>query len=338
MPFAFPQLRQLFDRNTPAFSSRVSVVVCIGLAIIGVVLGRIEESLAVQTSGLISAVDVLNSLLFVTAVKQSLRSPDVIHNYGYGKFESLAILASALLLSFVFFYTLYEAILYFGRSTVVDNYPLLLLYSGGAFLLMRRMVALNKRYADKFHLPMLSYDADLWRVDSYIELGILCNLVLGFGLKQIGLEHLGRILDSATAVGLLAVAMKVPLTHAKVALDQLLDRTLPEEIQLNIISVIVENISRICEFRNVHTRRSGKDMFIELDVVLPFDYTLETAFAVENDIKGTITDRYPNAIVRLYVVPCNHECIQDGQRFCPVEIMKVKKEPPQPLFPEAPEE
>lgn len=326
MAFALPKLQQLLDRNTPAFSSRVSVIACVGLAVVGIILGRIEESLAVQTSGLISAIDVLNSLLFVTAVKQSLRSPDVIHNYGYGKFESLAILASALLLSVVFFYTLYEAVLYFGKSTAVDNYPLLLLYSGGAFLLMRRMVALNRRYADRFHLPMLSYDADLWRADSYIELGILCNLVIGFGLKQIGLEGVGRILDSATAVGLLAFAMKVPFTHARAALDQLLDRTLPEEIQLNIISVIVENISRICEFKNVHTRRSGKDMFIELDIVLPFDYTLETAFTVENDIKNAITARYPNAIVRLYVVPCGHECIQEGQRFCPVEIMQLKKD------------
>jgi len=146
--------------------------------------------------------------------------------------------------------------------------------------------------------------------------------VLGF----VGLENVARVLDSATAVALLAFALKVPFTHARGALDQLLDRTLPEDIQLDIISVIVENISRICEFKNVHTRRSGKDMFIELDVIMPFDYTLETAFRVEKDIMDAITDKYPNAIVRMYVVPCNHECVQEGQRFCPVEMLKLKKD------------
>lgn len=328
MPIALPQWRQWFDRNTPAFASRVSVAACFALAVVGTLLGRIEDSLAVQTNGLISAVDVINSLLFVTAVKQSLRSPDVIHNYGYGKFESLAILASALLLSFVFVYTLYEAVATFGTGTVVNNYPLLLVYSLAAYLLMRRMEAFNRKYADRFHLPMLSYDADLWRVDSYMELGVLGNLLLGYLLKNIGLEAIGRFIDSTTAVALLVFALKVPLTHAKGALDQLLDRTLPENIQLDIISVIVENITRICEFKNVHTRRSGKDMFIELDVVLPFDYTLETAFAVEQDIMDAIRTKYPNAIVRMYVIPCNHECIQEGQRFCPVEIMKEKKDNP----------
>lgn len=327
MDFALLQWRQLFDRNSPAFASRISVGVCILLAVIGVILGSIEDSLAVQTNGLISAVDVINSLLFVTAVKQSLRSPDVIHNYGYGKFESLAILASTLLLSCVFIYTLYEVVASFGAVTPVDNYPVLLAYSTMAFIVMRRMVALNKKYADAFHLPMMSYDADLWKVDSYMELGVIANLVLGLLMKYIGLESTARILDSATAVALLAFALKVPFTHARAALDQLLDRTLPEEIQLDIIGVIVENISRICEFKNVHTRRSGKDMFIELDVIMPFDYTLETAFRVESDITNAITNKYPNAIVRMYVVPCGHECVQDdGQRFCPVEMLKLKKD------------
>ncbi len=326
MDFAFPQWRHWLDRTTPAFASRASVAVCILLAIIGVILGNIEDSLAVQTNGLISAVDVINSLLFVTAVKQSLRSPDVIHNYGYGKFESLAILASALLLSCVFIYTLYEVVFSFGAATPVANYPLLMVYSAVAFLLMRRMVVLNRKYASTFHLPMMSYDADLWRVDSYMEIGVMGNLVLGFVLKHVGLDSLGRVLDSITAVALLAFALKVPFSHARAALDQLLDRTLPEDIQLDIIGVIVENISRICEFKNVHTRRSGKDMFIELDVIMPFDYTLETAFRVENDITSAITGKYPNAIVRMYVVPCSHECVQDGQRFCPVEMLKLKKD------------
>lgn len=326
MPFALLQVRKLLDRSTPAFASRVSVVACLGLGTIGIILGNIEDSLAVQASGLVSAVDVLNSLLFVTAVKQSLRSPDMIHNYGYGKFESLAILASSLLLSVVFLYTFSEAILNFGNGVVINNYPLLLLYSCGAFFLMRRMVALNTRYANAFHMPMLSYDADLWRVDSYLELGVLANLIVGFVLKYVGMDAASKILDSATAVGLLAFSVKIPLSHAKEALDQLLDRTLPEEVQLNIIGVIAENISYICEFKNVHTRRSGKDMFIELDVILPFDYSLELAFTVENAIKDAIIQRYPNAIVRMYVVPCNHDCIRDGQRFCPVHVRKEKKQ------------
>lgn len=329
MSFALLQvrkLRKLLDRKTPAFASRVSVVACLGLGVLGVLLGNLEDSLAVQASGLVSAVDILNSLLFVTAVKQSLRSPDVIHNYGYGKFESLAILASSLLLSVVFLYTLSEAVINFGNGTVINNYPLLLLYSSAAFFLMRRMVALNRRYAKTFHMPMLSYDADLWRVDSYLELGVLANLVVGFALQHLGMEGASKVLDSATAVGLLAFSVKIPLSHAKDALDQLLDRTLPEEVQLTIIGVIAENISRICEFKNVHTRRSGKDMFIELDVVLPFDYSLEMAFEVENDVKKAITSHYPNAIVRLYVVPCNHDCIRDGQRFCPVHVRKEKNQ------------
>ena len=37
----------------------------------------------------------------------------------------------------------------------------------------------------------------------------------------------------------------------------------------------------MCEFKQVHTRQSGKDIFVEIDIIMPFDATIDTKFDFE---------------------------------------------------------
>ena len=316
-------VRAWFDRNSELYGTRMGLLVTVLMATGGIALGSIEASLAVQTSGYISAVDILISLLFLTAVKQGMRTADVIHNYGYGKYESLGILFSTILLMIVLVFTLIEAVQNVGQESFSQvNYPLLLVFSAATFLTMRLMSRMQSRYAERFHMQILQYDADLWLVDSVAEAGVLANLVLGATLHLFDLHGPAQLIDSLTAIAILVYSLRVPITHARQALSQLLDKTLPEEVQLDIITIIGENIAHICEFKNIHTRRSGRDLFMELDVILPFDHTLEQAFEIEALIQQQLTRKYPNAIVRMYVEPCNHECESDGKRFCPIHVLK----------------
>lgn len=310
-----------FNIPSPMIMARLSVLLCFGFAVGGIFLGKLEHSLAVEINGFIAAVDIVNSLLFLAAVHQSLRSADNIHNYGYGKYESLAILASALLLTLTFIFAIYEAISTFGQSVSVHNYEILISFSALSYFIMRGMANKQNQAAQHYFLPMLQYDADIWRVDSYIELGVIANLSLGVICFFLDWDVFAKSLDSIVAISLLFFALKVPLLHAKDALWQLLDRTLPEDVQIDLLTIIGENLHRICSFEAPHTRQSGKDFFIELDMIMPFDATLEDAFNVETDISNQINAKYPNAIVRLYVKPCDHICEKrSSERLCPILI------------------
>ena len=81
----------------------------------------------------------------------------------------------------------------------------------------------------------------------------------------------------------------------------------------------------MCEFKTVHTRQSGKDIFIELDIIMPYDYTLEEKFELEKDLKKEIMKKFPTSIPILYVVPCKRDCIYQGKRQCPVKIADSKR-------------
>lgn len=314
------RLRKFFDKSSAVFPSRVSLITCSVLATAGICIGVLENSLAVTANGLIAATEILSSLLFLSAIKKSIREPDYIFNYGYGKYESMAILAGATLLSLLLIYTIIEAAKDFGSPEPVQNHYILIIYSIISFLILRKTASFLRKSAKKFQMPLLAYDADIWKTDSLIEFGVLINLALGAVLSYFHYKIFGKYIDSLTAVILLSYSLKVQIKHGKVAINQLLDHTLPENIQFDIISVIAENINRFCEFKKVHTRQSGKDLFIEIDVIMPWDFTLEEAYKLEKDILHSLIKKYPTAIPRLYVTPCPKDCIHDGKTLCPIKL------------------
>lgn len=322
----FTKIQKWFDTSSPVYTTRLSMLVCILMASGGIIIGITEESLAVQINGLISAIDILNSIIFITAVNHSMKSPDHVFNYGYGKYESLSLLAAAGLLLIVLGYALYEAALTFGnQASEGGNYYVLLSYSIVTLGVMLTMYKMQRKAAKRFKMPILDYDAQIWKIDSMLEIGVLSNLILGAILQYFHQIKVLFIIDSITAVGLLIFALKVPLKGSKDALNQLLDRTLPDEIQFNILGVVAENLTKMCEFRNVHTRQSGKDIFIEIDVIMPNDYTIDEKWALEVEIKNKILKLYPTAVPRLYTTPCKGDCIQNGVSYCPVKKMKISK-------------
>ncbi|MBI5324095.1 MAG: cation diffusion facilitator family transporter [Ignavibacteriae bacterium] len=318
-------ISKYFDKSSAVFPSRISLIICTLLAIAGILIGVLENSLSVTANGLIAATEILSSILFLSAIKQSIRAPDYVFNYGYGKYESMAILAGTTLLSLLLIYTIIEAVKDFGNPYPVKNYFILISYSLLSFIILRKTAGFLRNSSKKFQMPLLEYDADVWKTDSLIELGVLVNLALGAVFSYFNYKIVGKYIDSATAVLLLSYSLKIQVTHGKSAVNQLLDHTLPENIQFDIISVIAENINRFCEFKKVHTRQSGKDIFIEIDVIMPLDFTLEDAYQLEKDFTTSLIKKYPTAIPRLYVTPCPKDCIHDGKSSCPVKIAMESK-------------
>ncbi|MCC6845780.1 MAG: cation diffusion facilitator family transporter [Bacteroidetes bacterium] len=316
--------RRWFAFRSPTFIPRISLLLCVTLAGAGIALGASENSLSIATNGLIALVDVLNSMLFIAAVDRATRDADATFNYGYGKYESLAMLTSASLLTFVALYVLVHAIGFMDTTAHGERPWILLTFSLGSGAAMYGMAAITRRYANKFQYQMLHYDAALWRLDSFMELIVSANILIGIILLNTGYGGAARLLDSAVAVLLVALAFRLPLKHGRSALNQILDRTLDEDMQLKLLGVVSENLHNFCEFRSIRSRQSGRDIFIEMDVVMPFDYTLEDAYALERQIEVPVNELYPSAIFRMYVTPCPRDCIREGVCFCPVKNVRNK--------------
>jgi len=316
----------LFDRKSPTFVARMSLLVSVVMAFGTLALGWVEDSLFYEANGLIAFSDIINSAILLSAVSRSERSPDSSFNYGYGKYESFGIFISSSIITFIAFYTIIQVILSFGNLQPIGNYKLLVIFSVFTSFLMFRMYRMLRRAYHNFKFPILHYDSELWRNDAYVEIGVILNLLLCLILDKLGEASLARIFDSVGALVLVGFAMRIPVKFGKKSIDHLLDRTLPEQFHYDILSVIAENYKFLCEFRNVYARQSGRDIFVEIDVVLPYDFTLEEAYEVEERITKKIKEMYPTSLPRLYVVPCKRDCIYEQNNTCTVKKWKVKQE------------
>lgn len=317
-------IRTLLTRGRPEFASTVSLLACSALALGSIILGAVQRSLIMQTNGYIALIDIGNSLLFLAAVQRSTRRADLTFNYGYGKYESLAVLVSANLLIVLTIVTLSEAVSFARRPPVDVNSLLLGGWAVISFMVMRYTARLLERYARRFHMPMLRYDAELWRADSLMEIGVLAGIGISAGLRAVNQTDIAAVLDIVASIMLLLVALRVPIKHGSEAYRQLLDRTLPDEAQYEILAIIAQNVNNMCAFNSVHTRQSGRDIFIEIDLVMPYDYTLGQLYELEKSILDSLRGKFPTAIPRVYVTPCDGGCEHDGVSSCPIKMHRTR--------------
>lgn len=324
----FPKKKKvsIFNTNTATFVARLSFLVSTLIALSTISLGWLENSLFYKTTGLIALTDIVNSAILLAAVVHSKREPDTFYNYGYGKYESFGIFISSSLITIVALYTFYSAFLSFGDIEPIGNFYYLVLFSLFSAALMFWMHNILMNYYNRFQLPILRYDAELWKYDAFIEIGIIVSLGICILIDKMGYRNIARIADSIGAIIFVAIAMRIPIKFGKKSIDQLLDRTLPEEFHYKVLSVIAENFRSICDFKKIYARQSGKDIFIEIDLELPYDYTLEEAYEIEKRLVSEIQRAYPSAIPRVYVVPCNRNCVYGNTNNCPVKKWKKKVE------------
>mgnify|MGYP006280044839 CR=1 FL=1 len=317
-------MTQLFRTLVRSASPQSAVLLSLGasalLAAGGILLGLTQDSLAVRTNGVVAAIDIVNALVLVAAVNRSIRTPDYVFNYGYGKYESLALLLSATLLAVTLGFTVYQSVVDYMHHITTQNYAVLTLYSAVSLAVVSSISRIQTRRAQRVAMPMVEYDADVWRLDTMTELCVVIGLSIGWAASELQYHSVARISDAASALAVVGIALRMPIRHGRRALDQLLDRTLPDEVQYDILGVVSDNVHRFCQFKSVHTRQSGKDMFVEIDVVMPYDFTFEESYPVEREMNAAITRKFSNAITRIYAVPCPRDCVRDGKSYCPVKL------------------
>lgn len=175
----------------------------------------------------------------------------------------------------------------------------------------------QQRSFNQNSFEILKYDSS----DSkeYFQFLLIFTILISAGLWLIHYQNYEPyVIDSIIAVSFSFGVAINSFKNIKEAIHQLLDKPVSEDIQFNVIAAISENINMMCEFRSFHTRKSGEDIFIELDVILPHDYTLDQCNDLEIRIRDFLKEKHPEANPRLYPIPCKRDCHYGSTQYCPV--------------------
>jgi ferrous-iron efflux pump FieF len=259
----------------------------------------ITDSVAMLSSLIDSALDLVSSLITFLAIRQALVPADEEHRFGHGKAEALAGVAQAgfiaasaggLVLTVVdrFLHprALQEEMTGVGVSVLAVVLTLGLMMFQTYVVRRTRSLAIT---ADRAH-----YTTDF-----------VTNIAVGLGI--VASTRLNQpMIDLAVALGVAVYLVTGAWTIGRTSIDVLMDRELPEEDRRRILD-IVQRQPGVRSVHDLRTRSSGLTKFIQLHVVLHPTMSLGRAHIMGDAIQAAIEEAFPQAEVILHIDPWNDD-------------------------------
>ena len=306
-----------------SLSCNVVLVVIKGAAL------ALVNSLAIAVDLGISFVGLMVSVILYYSIKLANRPADLAHNYGYGKVENVCEALEGVVLIGIALAMSFQAITHFLHPKQV-NMPLVGLISslinvtlnfGGAYYILKM--------AQKSRSPAIQAEGVHYRLEGVISSMIAGSFVISIVLQSNGQEMLARYVDPAAAL-LASIGIMLPSVKlARNAFFKLLDASVEEDSQLEILKQLGKHLDRFCEFKELRTRTAGRNKFVEFKLVVPSDISFSKGHEAVSLLEKDIKDGIPNCEVLVRMEPCKGDChhVSKGDS-CPYLAPKDSK-----LFP-----
>ena len=249
--------------------------------------GIAGHSAAMLADAVHSLSDFITDIVVIVFVRIAGKPEDKGHDYGHGKYETLATAIIGLLLLCVGF-----GIFWNGASSIHTFLRGGQLESPGVVALVAALVSIvSKEILYQYtviqgkKLNSQAVIANAWhhRSDALSSIGT----AIGIGGAILLGDH-WRVLDPVAAVVVSFFIMKVSVRLLIPCVDELLEKSLPEDVEKEIEQTVL-SFPGVSQPHHLRTRRIGNYYAIELHVRMDGKITLEeahsTATAIENTLK-----------------------------------------------------
>lgn len=246
--------------------------------------------------------DMATDVVVIVFARISAKPEDEGHDFGHGKFETLATLIISLALVAVGAGILWDSI----RSihTVLDGE---LLPRPGIVALIAAVVSIAAkevlyRYTVRVgrHLDSPSVVANAWhhRSDALSSIGTLFGIGCAYFLGD-----KWRIADPIAALLVSVFIFKIAFDLMRTGIDELLEKSLPTEIEDEIISIIT-TCDQIHAPHNLRTRRIGASIAIEVHVRMDGAMSVARSHELTVDAEQRLRERFgQGTMIAIHVEP-----------------------------------
>ena len=208
-------------------------------------------------------------------------------NYGVGKLENLSSLIVGLLMFLCLVVIIVNAVRSLLHPAHISGVGVWI--SGGAQIVFAvinaRLFLQSRRLAKERGSPLLAAQAGLFLTKAVGNVFILAALGLSTLLASYSWSlYLDPIASLIIATSILFAALGI---FKNSALD-LLDRTLEEKHQIAILRLLAKHFERYDELREIRSRRSGSQVFVEIVLGFPADQRAGESETVARELKSEL--------------------------------------------------
>ena len=266
------------------------------------VAGIVGRSGAMIADAVHSASDFATDIVVLAFVRISSKPRDKDHNWGHGKYETLASLIIGVALGVV------------GIEILIDSVEKIKAVVDGEVLPRPGMIAIvaaalsiavkealyqwTARVGKRVESPSVVANAWHHRSDALSSIGTL----LGIGAAYF-LGEKWRIADPIAAIVVAALILKVAIDLCRTALAELLEKSLPSEIEEEILAII-SSTPNVQKPHNLRTRRIGADIAIEVHIRVEGTMTVLDSHEISREIERALRARFgEKTAVAIHVEP-----------------------------------
>ena len=273
-------------RNVTLIGSVGNLLLTVGKIIAGVV----GKSSAMIADGVHSLSDLVTDIIVIAFIKTSAKEQDEDHRYGHGKFETFA----TMLISFVLI-IVGAGILWTSSKKVIDSINGVLLEQPGYIALYAALISIvvkeglywyTKKTGQRVNSQAMIANAWHHRSDAFSSIGT----ALGIS-GAILLGEKWRVLDPIAGIIVSVFILKVAWEIANPSVNELLEGSLPEEVENEVIDII-ENNAGVKGFHNLKTRKIGDVFAFDVHIKVDKDLSVELSHEIATEIENSIRDKY----------------------------------------------
>ena len=266
------------------------------------IAGIVGGSAAMIADAAHSLSDFLTDIVVLVFVKLSSKPQDYGHDYGRGKYETLA----TAIIGAVLFAT-GAMICIEGVSTVIDFFNGKVIESPGVIALVAAVVSIvvkeitfrvTVKAGRKLDSQVLIANAWHHRSDALSSLGTLVGIACAYFLGQ-----KWRIADPIAALVVAVFIFKVAFDLVRTGLNELLERSLPADVEEEILGIVPAD-PEVGEPHNLRTRRIGAAIAVEVHVRMDGAMTVARSHALTVDIERRLRARFgEGTMIAIHVEP-----------------------------------
>jgi cation diffusion facilitator family transporter len=262
--------------------TNISIVTNIILIIIKMVIGLMTSSIAMIADAIHSLSDFVTDIGVLFGVHFGAKGPDREHPYGHGRLETLSALFVAAALVVVGAGTIYYAGEAIAQKKVLNpNVPLFTI-AIISIITKEWLYQITKKVAIRVNSAAAYANAWHHRSDAFSSVAVL----IGYVSLKLGFGYGDQV--AAIAVGLMIVWVGVSVTGD--SMRELTEGAADEKI-FEQLKHIVEAEPSIRQWHNLRTRMVGREVFIDLHILVDPKLTIADAHAISERLENTIHEQ-----------------------------------------------
>ena len=295
------------DRKSEIYKvTLIGSIVNVVLLIFKFAAGILGHSAAMIADAVHSLSDFVTDIIVLVFVHISNKPKDKSHDYGHGKYETLALTIIGLALLSVAIGIVYSGVMHIVawiNGETLHSPGMLALWAALLSIVLKEGIYRYSMMKAR-QLQSQAVEANAWhhRSDALSSIGT----AVGIG-GAIFLGQRWAVLDPIASIIVGLFIIKVAVELLRNGIGDLMEQSLPDGIEQEILEAVAA-LPDVVEPHDLRTRRIGNHYAIELHILMDGNITLNEAHDKASEVEQLLRDRYGEKThVAVHVEPLQSE-------------------------------